>query len=58
MAEFLLSFVVGCVIGMLIIVHMPFGKVDMYDTEIELCEKELPRNQKCVITARIQIEDK
>ena len=38
---------------LVIIVNIPGTKIDRYDTAIEECQKNLPRNQRCKIIAVI-----
>jgi len=52
--EISISFMVGFVCYALIISNIPKGKIYYYNMAIESCEKELPRNQQCVITATVK----
>lgn len=53
--DMILSFILGMIVCFVMIVNIPAGKVHWYDTAIQQCEKELPRNQKCEITAMVKV---
>ena len=49
----ILSIFVTIAVTLILVVSIPGTKIDRYDTAIEKCEKDLPRNQHCKIIAVI-----
>jgi len=52
--EFATGIFIGGMSLVIAIVLIPSPKEDKYNQAIELCEKDLPRNQQCVITAVVK----
>lgn len=51
--------IIGVIVGMAalyLISLLPISTISIYHAAIEECEKELPRNQSCKITAVIEVD--
>lgn len=51
MNQFLTGVLIGAAAIQVVFTATPGGKLDLYNKAIEKCEKSLPRDQKCEITA-------
>jgi len=52
-AVFCMGLLMGMILLALMIKIIPYGNIHRYHKAIELCERDLPRDQKCEITARV-----
>ena len=50
--------IIGGAVGFASMQWVTVDKMNEYETVIELCEKELPRSQRCKITAVAKIKTK
>lgn len=49
-----LGLVMGIFFTLVILMIIPFGKLHYANEAIDKCEKSLPRDQKCMITAEVK----
>lgn len=55
--DHLMSFLIGMIVMVLLIAVIPAGKLHRANQAIEKCELELPRNQTCVLTAKVKDDE-